>query len=59
LTIEDFEKIFKTAKEHKRFFSIFQNRRLDGDYLTCKKLFKENSLGKVKWIEVSISLTSR
>jgi len=37
----------KKAKEHKIMFSVYQNRRWDGDYLTVKKLIEEGTLGDV------------
>lgn len=35
------------AAEEKVLFSIYQNRRLDGDFLTVKKLIEENRLGGI------------
>jgi predicted dehydrogenase len=41
------EQLCFIAKEKKVLFSIYQNRRFDGDYLTVKKLVKDNILGEV------------
>lgn len=41
------EQLCKLAKEKKVLFSVYQNRRLDGDFLTIKKLITENRLGDI------------
>jgi len=35
------------AKKHSKILSVFQNRRWDGDYLTVKKVVRENMLGRL------------
>lgn len=35
------------AKEHGVLFTVYQNRRLDSDFLTVKKLIEEGELGEV------------
>ena len=39
------------AKERSLVLSVFHNRRWDGDFLTVKKLLKENRLGDVRYFE--------
>ncbi|MBQ8016121.1 MAG: Gfo/Idh/MocA family oxidoreductase, partial [Clostridia bacterium] len=47
----DLEEMIACAKETGKLFTVHQNRRWDEDYLTMKKLFDENTLGKVFRIE--------
>jgi len=47
----ELQALIECAKETKRQLSVHQNRRWDGDYLTMKKIFKENLLGRVFRIE--------
>jgi len=41
------------SHQHKMLLTCFQNRRWDGDFLTLKKLMADNTLGRVKWIEMA------
>ena len=46
------EELCLLAKEKGVLFSVYQNRRLDGDFLTLKNLIDSNSLGEVLDYEV-------
>jgi len=39
--------LLKIAKENNVVFTVFQNRRWDGDFLTVKKVLKEGKLGRL------------
>ena len=41
------EELCRLAKEQGVLFSVYQNRRLDGDFLTVKKLIESGRLGEV------------
>ena len=36
-----------------KMYTVFHNRRWDGDFLTAKKLYEEGTLGTMRWIEMS------
>lgn len=44
---QEAEELFGIAKEEKVLLSVYQNRRLDGDFLTVKKLINAGRLGEV------------
>ncbi len=50
-TSEEAEQLVRIAEKENRLFSIYQNRRWDGDFLTVKKLLNDNKLGKIKHFE--------
>ncbi len=45
------EELIKIAKENGCVLSVFQNRRFDSDFLTIKKLIKEDRIGQLKLFE--------
>ncbi|MDR2753087.1 MAG: Gfo/Idh/MocA family oxidoreductase [Oscillospiraceae bacterium] len=45
------ERMIAAANKSKTLFTVHQNRRWDGDYLTAKKLIESNTLGRVFNIE--------
>ena len=47
----EYECMVECAERNHRVFTVHQNRRGDGDYLTMKKIFDENKLGPVFQIE--------
>ncbi len=51
LNIEELNEILDTAKECDRTFSVYQNRRWDGDFLAVKKIVDENRIGDIYRIE--------
>jgi scyllo-inositol 2-dehydrogenase (NADP+) len=46
-TLKEAEDLVALAKQKKRIVTVFQNRRWDGDFLTVRKLFGEQSLGRM------------
>ena len=51
LTVDDLQAMFDASKKYDRVFSVHQNRRWDEDYLIMKKIYDENTLGRVFNIE--------
>lgn len=51
-TAAEAEELCNLAMEKKVLFSVYQNRRLDGDFLTVKQLIDEGRLGEVLDYEV-------
>lgn len=47
MNAEEAGKLLALAKKQKKIVSVFQNRRWDGDYLTVKKVVRENMLGRL------------
>ena len=47
----DLQAMIDAAREHDRIFSVHQNRRWDEDFLVMKKIYEENTLGRVFNIE--------
>ena len=43
----DCRALIELAKKEKKTLSVFQNRRLDGDFLTVRKIIEDNLLGKI------------
>jgi predicted dehydrogenase len=46
-TLKEAEELVALAKQKKRIVTVFQNRRWDGDFLTVRKLFADQRLGRV------------
>ena len=46
-TSEEALELCSLAKKNNVLFSVYQNRRLDGDFVTLKKIIEENRLGEV------------
>lgn len=49
----DCDAMIAAAQKSGNLLSVFQNRRLDGDYLTLRGLMEEGKLGDVKWMEMA------
>jgi scyllo-inositol 2-dehydrogenase (NADP+) len=47
----DGETLIELAAQRNRVLSVYQNRRLDGDFLTVRKLIDEKRLGNVRYFE--------
>lgn len=47
VTAEEASELCRLAKKHQVLFSVYQNRRLDGDFRTVRKLIKEETLGEI------------
>ncbi len=43
--------LIELAKQRKKLLTVFQNRRLDGDFLTVEKIIKEELLGDIVRLE--------
>jgi scyllo-inositol 2-dehydrogenase (NADP+) len=48
VTAHEGETLIALAKQTGKLLTVYQNRRLDGDFLTVKKLLAEGTLGEVK-----------
>src|SRR6267142_108151 len=46
--VRGLEELVALAKKNDRILTVYQDRRFDGDFRTVKKLFAENTLGKVQ-----------
>ena len=46
-SVADAERLVEASKRAGKLFSVFQNRRWDGDFLTVKQLIAQNVLGDV------------
>ena len=51
LNHEELQEMIDAAKANNVLFTVHQNRRWDEDYLVVKKLFEENTLGRIFRIE--------
>ena len=51
MTHQDLQDMIDAANENGVIFSVHQNRRWDEDFLIAKKLYEENTLGKMFYIE--------
>jgi scyllo-inositol 2-dehydrogenase (NADP+) len=51
-TLAEAEELVRLGKENKRLLTVFHNRRLDGDFLTVKKLVDSGVLGRIAEYEV-------
>ena len=55
MTSEFLDDMIKASERTGKFFTVHQNRRYDPDYLTVKRLYDENTLGKIFNIESKVS----
>lgn len=53
LTLGECERMIDAAQRHDRLLTVFQNRRLDGDFLTVRQLLETGALGDVRWLEMA------
>ncbi len=53
LTTADFDRMAEAAAESDRSLTVFQNRRLDGDFRTVQALIAAGELGDVRWVEMA------
>jgi predicted dehydrogenase len=51
LSSDELQEMIDAAEKYKVLFTVHQNRRWDEDYLIIKKLYEDNTLGKVFNIE--------
>ncbi|HEY5369458.1 MAG TPA: Gfo/Idh/MocA family oxidoreductase [Hanamia sp.] len=52
ITTEEGEELIALAKKQNKKLSVFQNRRYDSDYKTCKKILEQNLLGDLVEVEI-------
>ena len=50
-SVADAERLIDTAARSSRLFSVYQNRRWDGDFLTVRRLIDEGALGPLDSVE--------
>lgn len=53
LTMAETDRMIAAANANNRILSVFQNRRFDGDYLTCRDVISNGSIGEVRWLEMA------
>lgn len=53
LNLAECDRMIAAAARNDRLLTVFQNRRLDGDFLTVRKLISDGDLGDVRWIEMA------
>lgn len=53
LEVADAERMIAAARQNGVFFTCFQNRRFDGDYLTLRSLLDTGRLGELLWLEMA------
>ena len=53
LDLAQCERMIAAAQRHDRLLTVFQNRRLDGDFLTVQGLMQAGELGDVRWLEMA------
>ncbi len=51
MTLKDLNEMIAASEKAGKFFTVHQNRRYDPDYLTIKKIYEANTLGRVFNIE--------
>lgn len=52
-TLADCDQMLDAAQRNERLLTVFQNRRLDGDFLTVQDTIASGKLGTVRWIEMA------
>ncbi|MDA0710436.1 MAG: Gfo/Idh/MocA family oxidoreductase [bacterium] len=53
LTLAQCDAVHQAALQSGRVFSVFQNRRWDGDFMTLQNLLSEGQLGDLRWLEMA------
>ena len=49
----DGEELIELAKEKKLLLTVYHNKRLEGDFLSIKKMLAENALGSLESVEIN------
>jgi len=53
LTLAECDAMLAAAERNGKLLTVFQNRRLDGDYQTVKQTIESGDLGEVRWIDMA------
>ncbi len=53
LTLEQCDAMIARAGQTGKLLTTFQNRRLDGDFLTLQQLLRDGELGELRWLEMA------
>ncbi|MFT5366256.1 MAG: scyllo-inositol 2-dehydrogenase (NADP+) [Candidatus Latescibacterota bacterium] len=53
IDLAECEAVHNAAGQSGKVFSVFQNRRWDGDFLTLQKLLADDTLGELRWLEMA------
>lgn len=53
LTLPDCDRMIAASQDSGRHLTVFQNRRLDDDYLTLRRALSNGLLGDVRWLEMA------
>lgn len=53
IDLAECDAVQEVARKSGKVFSVFQNRRWDGDFLTLQKLMGEGKLGDLRWLEMA------
>ena len=53
LSVAEFDRMETAARLSGKLLTVFQNRRLDGDFLTLSRLIGRGELGDLRWLELA------
>lgn len=53
VNLAECDAVLDAAQRSGKVFSVFQNRRWDGDFLTLQKVMTEGKLGDLRWLEMA------
>ena len=53
LNLQECDRMIAAAERNQRLLTVFQNRRLDGDFITLQTLMAAGDLGDVRWLEMA------
>jgi len=53
INLSECEAVQEAARQSGKVFSVFQNRRWDGDFLTFQSLLAAGQLGDLRWLEMA------
>lgn len=53
LNLAECDRMLNAARRNRRLLTVFQNRRLDGDFCTVQSAMRNGELGAVRWLEMA------
>jgi len=53
VSLEECDRMISAARRAGVLLTVFQNRRLDGDFLTLRKVLGDGELGELRWLEMA------